>query len=110
MEKGSDIKTESSLDGSTARYNVIALNEHSEIEEVGYNCGDGSSVKVAQNATFTCRYNKIGEYEVIYVVQTSVGNVYYYSDDVSVTEITSGSSYVLPSLWISLLLAVLFML
>lgn len=110
MEKGSDIKTDVVFNGDIARYTVTPLLEHSEIEGVQYNCGDGGDDKIVESNTFICKYRQVGEYNVLYLVYTTVGNMYLYSDSVSVTEITSGSSYTLPSLLMMVIFALLSML
>lgn len=110
MEKGSDIKVESSFNENVVKYNASTLLEKSKVVQVEFDCGDGSEYGLVEGSSFTCKYDKIGEYNVVYMVYTSVGNEYIFYDDVSVTEISLGSSYSLPSLFLMVLFAVLFML
>lgn len=108
LEKASDIKTDSSFSKGVASYNVSTLTDFSEVVKVVYNCGDNKNDETADGSSFKCEYKSEGEYNVLYLVYTSVGNEYLFSDHVSVTEVSFAPSCIIPSI-LFMVLAILFL-
>lgn len=86
LEKGSDIKTDLTVGDNVAVFNVSTLINYSSITGVQYKCSNDDTEITTENYTFECVYDRPGEYEVSYWVDTWLYNTFFYKKNVVIPE------------------------
>lgn len=93
IEQGSNIQTVSTVSGNVAQFSISMLPGYSEVYGIWYRCEESEELlKNTDSPSFSCTYESDGTYKVRYYVYTTVNNMFWFEESVTIKHQESDSS------------------